>query len=220
MRWKAFWIEPVDQERVWLRRYAGDTKCSTRTGCHDAMVFLKDRSTINLKSLDHPDDPDRPPKDSPLWPQQCACGYVFTESDHRQVFDWQLYRGAPDGKLYTLRDVPPGAMWNAEWLSKFEWATGADGISLHVKLPNDHDWNVDQEASNCTRTQWTPVPGEPNTRHWGGRTHYCWVRKGDPKTGDVHVDKAGNTCAAGAGSIQSGQWHGYLHNGWLKDDAG
>jgi hypothetical protein len=34
-----------------------------------------------------------------------------------------------------------------------------------------------------------------------------------PKTGRLHVDKNGNTCAAGAGSIITGKWHGFLHNG-------
>jgi hypothetical protein len=29
----------------------------------------------------------------------------------------------------------------------------------------------------------------------------------------VHVDKAGATCTAGAGSIIAGDWHGFLHNG-------
>src|SRR5690242_6416173 len=29
MRWKAFWIGPVDQERVWLRRYKSASSGST-----------------------------------------------------------------------------------------------------------------------------------------------------------------------------------------------
>jgi hypothetical protein len=45
--------------------------------------------------------------------------------------------------------------------------------------------------------------------------HRCWVRHGRPEDGTLHVDKAGNTCRAGAGSIDTGKWHGFLHNGEL-----
>ena len=38
-----------------------------------------------------------------------------------------------------------------------------------------------------------------------------------PRTGNVHVDKSGDTCAAGAGSILIGGYHGFLHNGYLTD---
>lgn len=77
---------------------------------------------------------------------------------------------------------------------------GPDGICLMVRLPNGHDWMVDSEASNCTRK------GEP---------HQCWVRHGDPRECRVSVDKNGDTCAAGAGSIQGGDWHGFLRDGVL-----
>jgi hypothetical protein len=44
--------------------------------------------------------------------------------------------------------------------------------------------------------------------------HRCWVRHGT--VGDkLTVDKAGNTCAAGAGSIQMAAWHGFLQQGVL-----
>jgi hypothetical protein len=50
----------------------------------------------------------------------------------------------------------------------------------------------------------------------GDKTHRCWVRHGDPDKGEpVHVDKAGHTCAAGAGSIATPGYHGFLHNGQL-----
>jgi hypothetical protein len=32
---------------------------------------------------------------------------------------------------------------------------------------------------------------------------------------NLHVDKAGLTCQAGAGSILCGNYHGFLHNGEL-----
>jgi lambda family phage portal protein len=49
-------------------------------------------------------------------------------------------------------------------------------------------WDIDGRASNCTR------PDDD--------THRCWVRHGDPRTGVVHVDKDGDTCGAGSGSIR------------------
>jgi hypothetical protein len=237
---KVFWLEPTDLERVTLRRYrsssfaAPDGSVVTRAGCplpqgyHDRSVIIIDQRPCEDHSIADPDYLQEqgvfsaPTKDDPRWPTHCDCGYAFAPDDPWQVFPEQLFRGAPDGLLYTLRAAPPGAMWDATWLKDTEWAVGPDGISLHVRLPNGHDWCVDQEASNCTRTQWLPgtyVGGDGVERHaekmWKGRTHYCWIRHGDPRTGNVHVDKDGDTCAAGAGSIQSGNYHGFLHNGEL-----
>jgi hypothetical protein len=70
-----------------------------------------------------------------------------------------------------------------------------------VVLPNGHIWDVDGRASNCDMKE--------------DRTHRCWVRHGDPP--NVHVDKNGHTCHAGAGSILSGNYHGFLHNGELTN---
>ena len=50
----------------------------------------------------------------------------------------------------------------------------------------------------------------------GDDVHRCWVRHGRPEDGTLHVDKNGQTCAAGAGSIQTHNWHGFLHNGVLS----
>lgn len=102
-----------------------------------------------------------------------------------------------DGNVMRIAHVPVGAMWDAHWMG--DEYKGPDGIHLCVRTPGG-DWLVDGSSSNCTR------PGEE---------HECWVRHGDPRTGDVHVDKNGNTCAAGAGSIVKGNYHGFLHNGYL-----
>lgn len=217
---KCFWMEPTGYERVWLRRFKHreGSACPLPAGYHDHMVWLKDRPLRRDDHLmDAADDYDRPSDDAVSWPTHCDCGYAFQSIDKRQVFNLPLYSGAPDGLLYALRDAPAGAMWDAEWAHQWEWMVGPDGMSLTVKLPNGHDWCVDQEASNCDKTQWLPVPGVANSRRWGGRTHYCWVRSGDPKLGTVHVSKSGVTCGAGAGSILSGSYHGYLHHGHLRD---
>lgn len=81
--------------------------------------------------------------------------------------------------------------------------TNCSGEHLHVVLPNGHIWNVDERAANCTM----PEDGE----------HRCWVRHGDPP--HITVNKDGNTCAAGRGSVKSGDFHGYLIDGKLVDVA-
>jgi hypothetical protein len=70
-----------------------------------------------------------------------------------------------------------------------------------VRCPNGSDWHVDGRASNCT------MPTD--------KVHKCWVRHGDPRASNLTVDKNGFTCAAGAGSIQAGDYHGFLQAGVL-----
>lgn len=71
----------------------------------------------------------------------------------------------------------------------------------HLKLMTPGGlWVIDSRASNC---------GLP----WDYE-HRCWVRRGEPP--DVSVTKDGPTCAAGAGSIQAGDYHGFLVAGYLQ----
>lgn len=111
-----------------------------------------------------------------------------------------LWRRTDTGDLITVRDAPPGASYDATWRAGRDH--GADGICLMVKCPDGELWCADAQASNCTR------PGEP---------HQCWVRHGDPRECHVTVDKDGDTCSAGAGSIQTGTWHGFLRDGALVE---
>ena len=103
-----------------------------------------------------------------------------------------------DGRTCTLDELPPGAMWYADWYSR----KGPDGHHLIVKTPGGI-WHVDGRANNCTRLD--------------DRTHYCWVRHGTAP--NITVDKAGNTCGCGS-SIGQGEgyrdYHGVLRNGWLE----
>lgn len=104
------------------------------------------------------------------------------------------------GEAYDrLSDTPPGAIWRATWYESLKDFTGIDGRSFVVKLPGGHDWTIDGRASNCTR------PGDHD--------HKCWCRHGEPP--NLTVNKVGNTCSAGAGSIQMGSYHGFLTNGEL-----
>lgn len=118
------------------------------------------------------------------------------------------YRRVDTGEVYAhLKDAPPGAMWDAPWMHDYGKSRGGflmagpntDGRFLIVRMPNGHDWMIDSRCSNCT------LPEDDD--------HRCWVRHGEPP--NLTVDKNGRTCSAGAGSIQSGNWHGFLRNGEL-----
>lgn len=137
------------------------------------------------------------PRDGGLWPRHCACGYAFAENDHWQVnYEQSFERSDGKGSCF-LRSAPPGAMWDAHWMS--EYCKGPDGRCLVVVLPNGRHWMIDARANNCT------LPHD--------KTHRCWIRHGEPPA--IHVDKNGHSCSAGAGSIQAGDYHGFLHHGVL-----
>ncbi|UWZ84662.1 hypothetical protein [Occallatibacter riparius] len=111
-----------------------------------------------------------------------------------------------------IDEFPAGAMWFADWYKSDERKDAA-GRHLYdwdwdnqfeppliVKTPGG-DWNIDSRCSNCT------MPAD--------KTHRCWVRHGNVP--EITVDKNGHTCAAGAGSILCGNYHGFLRNGYLTD---
>lgn len=111
-----------------------------------------------------------------------------------------IYRRHDTGELLGGRNkLPPGACYELKDYVP-EWC-GPDGRALAVVCPDGHHWHVDSQASNCTKPE--------------DKVHRCWVRHGKPEDGTLHVDKNGNTCAAGAGSILTPTWHGFLHNGHL-----
>lgn len=101
----------------------------------------------------------------------------------------------------------PGAMfwWDIHDQQADDQVAGAhffaSGPQLTVILPDFHPWSIDARANNCTM----PADFE----------HRCWIRHGEPPA--ITVDKDGLTCAAGAGSIQTGSWHGYLRAGMLVE---
>lgn len=130
----------------------------------------------------------------------CDCGDPACQRSNTATEP--IYRRSDTGELLTLREAPAGAMWDATWYDDRAEYTGADGITLVVRTPGG-EWMVDSRASNCT------LPNDD--------VHKCWVRHGDPRKPEtLHVDKNGLTCAAGAGSIQCGSYHGFLHNGELN----
>jgi len=114
---------------------------------------------------------------------------------------WIYRRGDNGEEVGGKAKLPAGAMY---YLPDAEgYAKGPDGHSLVVVLPNGHQWHVDMRCSNCTM---------PNDNK-----HRCWVRHGDVRKGEITVDKNGRTCSAGAGSIQSGDYHGFLRDNHLVD---
>lgn len=151
------------------------------------------------------------------WPKQCGCGYQFLETDEWQVFSDHLYRRQDTGVIVLLRDAGPGAMWHAEWLSGLPQEVGPDGLALMVNCPNNATWHIDGRANNCDSpcehcgVAWKDHDWKKCEWYKDAKPHKCWVRHGTvPK---ITVDKSGVTCGAGAGSIQAGDYHGFMKNG-------
>jgi hypothetical protein len=205
---KCFFLEETNDAQCALRRYhSSEVKCDpgvTRphngTGYHNAMTpYAVKPIIIDPIFGSWTVEQEKVPHDDPRWPTHCACGYQFTDDDAWQFFSDRLYRRTDTGEVLSLRDAPPGAMWYASWMEDTPALCGPDGHALMVRLPDGHDWHVDAESSNCTRK--------------GDLSHKCWVRHGTVP--NITVDKNGETCRAGAGSILTPNWHGFLRNGLL-----
>jgi len=200
---KCFWLEPTDRQQLYLRRYIGNsTGCTAgHGGYHDNMIPIEQSHEVMDFEKGHWVDDGRTAKDfvgDPRWPTHCECGYEFTAQDTWQLFTSHIYRRADTGEEMTLRDAPEGAMWEATWYRNIPGWVGDDGRAIICMVPKRHEWNIDGPCSNCNR------PNEP---------HHCWVRHGEPP--NLTVDKNGNTCPVGGGSILTKDWHGFLRNGEL-----
>lgn len=199
------------RDRRGLRRYAGDSNCAGPLSYHNA--------SVPLDETEHSREEGSWPRDDPRWPTHCLCGYAFQPADEWQLFQESLFRREDTGELMTLREAPPGAIWDAVWWPEKH---RVDGQYLVCKLPGGHDWMIDGRANNCD----SPCLNcnQPYHAHYGlassacqhyvdSRPHHCWVRHGTAP--NLTVDKAGLTCGAGAGSIQVPGWHGFLRQGQL-----
>lgn len=132
---------------------------------------------------------------------------------HEEPENWKvkspLYRRVDNGEVIPTRPLPPGAMYDALAINDLDEDSyyhrrAVNGQALYVILPNGHAWFIDGRASNCTR----PDDDE----------HRCWVRVGEPPK--LTVNKEGDTCDAGGGSILTAagsdqEWHGFLRDGRL-----
>ncbi len=142
MPWKCFLTEPSDLVRRSLRRYATGSECSRFPGphsYHDSEVMI-DRE---LPAVHHQEGGFLKTgfeKDT-RWSAKCGCGYEFKDDDQWQVNVRRLYKGAPEGKLYILREMPIGGMWDAYWLDADKFR-GPDGKSWCVMMPGGQEWIV------------------------------------------------------------------------------
>lgn len=240
---KCFFIEPTDKMQQSLRRYTGLAdeagKCS-QSGCsyHNASV-LTEIAPYTPGLATHSEQIK--PFDDPRWPAACVCGYAFRTNDWWQADHHRIYHRLDNGEELELRAFGPGAMYFADWMTD----KGPDGRALAVVCPTSDDrkqavWQVDTTASNCDmkckncgqdyrhhyshlyRADFEIPAGAieavkdcPKYEGVDNGAHRCWVRHGDPRTGIISVDKAGNTCGAGQGSIMIGGWHGHLKDGYL-----
>jgi hypothetical protein len=225
---KCFLLEPTGKVERRLRRYVSSmeegTKCpgnSSAYSYHNASA----EALYDIVEADGPDDIGRNLNAESAqafsgWPTKCAaCDYHFLTIDEWQVSTDHIFKRADTGEEFTLRSAPPGAMWDAYWFAKYDgdWV-GPDGKSITVRCPNGVEWNIDSRARNCDSPcencgvayrdhNYEKCPGYKDAK-----PHKCWIRSGDPPMLTVSKDGA-PTCGAGAGSIQAGDYHGFLRNG-------
>lgn len=193
--------------RLTLRIYWGEDcpNCygSGSKGCHNAEIRLKDVNEIVTEWI----DPDQYANE--IWPTKCDhCDALVPENlkavgGNRQIGRNHLYN-TESGNL------EPGCMWfeshhhkeqdGRKFLCRWDNCNDPRG-HLYVMLPDGRTWDTDSRASNCTRKD--------------DRTHRCWVKHGEAP--NLHIDKNGDTCQAGAGSIWTKGYHGFLHHGKLVD---
>jgi hypothetical protein len=176
---RCFWLTETPFARVELRRQGSRVgTCPDPTyGYHDAVRVIgwnylhwtiwmpRDRTNIYLGA--RPDSvrdwvmegtrPDAIPRSDPRWPPSCErCPYAFSEADEWQINLHALMRRADTGELVTVREAPPGAMWDAWWMRSAWWLAGPDGRHVWVKCPNGQVWAIDGEEVSLSLL---PNPG-------------------------------------------------------------
>ena len=176
----CFWLESTNRVRRHLRRHIGhrerppeERQCPVAEhGYHQAWVRIEDADAIwgepdetagGRKSLKNADVADF--KHDSQWPAACACGYKFRDDDEWQAVTDLIYRRADTGEEMTLRDAPPGALWDAWWLHGARRGSteygGPDGRVITVKTPAGL-WVVDGPSTDQRAQKWTRT-GEPPT---------------------------------------------------------
>ena len=199
---KCYYLNPTNTVARYLRRYSRTGNGWTcAEGYHSTSVRIED------EAVRYRDGDDRLVINNDVtltpdlladarWPTHCKCGYEY-KPDERLLNVELVYSRSDNGELITLNEAGPGAMWDATW---YPWK-GPDGRSLVVNCPNGFPWSIDGPASNCTM---------PDDR--AQERHHCWTRSGTPPLITV-AKHYGPSCDAGAGSIQAGDYHGFLISG-------
>jgi hypothetical protein len=166
MTWRCFLVEPTGECRRQLRRYS-DRTCPAdgfNGKCDATSAPLPNGPVIWHESgRYYTTEPPEWPRDDPRWPQACAsCGQSFAETDTWQLWYERLYRIPAEhgGGECTIRDMPIGAMWRADWFEDTSWV-GPDGRCYAVQLPPggiSDQWVIEQPSSSGGH--WTRT-GEP-----------------------------------------------------------
>lgn len=191
MPWKMFLIEPTEFCRRSLRRYWFTGPGVHKGHFHDASVVIDPqfnagpgahgKGTLGTEYMG-----------DPRWPKTCACGYAFVPEDYYQMNEERLWKGAPDGKLYIMRESPPGATWVADWFpddGPNGQYSGPDGKVWCVMLPSGQEWIIYSYASG------------PEPRH-------KWQVSGTPP--NITVSPSIH---------QVGEYHGFIRDGIITDDC-
>ena len=175
-------------QRLYLRIFSSGV-CDKYSYCN-AMKHLYDEIQNPVPAIMHIPDERVENYEEEEWNKICEhCGKEIVNGI-KQIHQKRLY-DTPSG------DLEPGCLyWNTWYPKNFFW-DNHDGPHLMAVLPNNNHWNIDSRASNCT------MPDD--------KIHRCWVRHGEVP--NITVDKNGNTCQAGGGSIEVRDYHGFLQNG-------
>ena len=201
---RCFLLAPTKLGVRSLRRYrspssprdTADSCEASGLGYHNASAVISRRVRLRVsKDGSYGDQGRKIPRTDPRWPKKCPCGYRFKAKDEWQHCMNMLYRRADNGGLVTLRDAPPGAMWNADWMVSSRKPdqpyVGPDGRSLCVRTPGG-DWMTDG----------------PSYPRGGGESQFpAWTRTGEPPNITVQP------------SISVGdpeRYHGFLTAGVLR----
>jgi hypothetical protein len=184
---RCFLLEPTKRVQLRLRRFCfGDNCTACPMSGHDAWVVFPGPEAgawpARIRNEDHclvSYEDVGPPHDDSRWPTKCGqCGLPFPDDAQWQVFQELIYRRTDNSGETTLRDAPPGAMYDAEWYPK----KGPDGRALCVCLPPDgglNYWCIDGTAKGgggWTRTG-TPPNVTANPSILTPRYH-GWLRNG------------------------------------------
>lgn len=142
--------------------------------------------------------------DDVKFPTVCdACKKPFKEDARQMISRDRAYVG-PVGERRRFQewlDIP-GTMFDYFHMRGHSKYGGPDGLILAVICPCKTFWVIDGPCNNCT------LPDDTE--------HRCWPRKGEPP--NITVGKPYyKTCSAGAGSILTPHWHGFLRDGYLVD---
>lgn len=190
--WRCFMVEPSDFCRRALRRYWRRPADAPPGGhSHDASVVIDpkfyepgDSRGRGTMGEDYEGDP--------RWPSSCDCGYEFSDADYRQENVERLYSGAPDGELYVLSEMPPGAIWRVTWMEDFfpNHYAAPDGKVWALMMPSGSEWLIYGPAAGGGK--WT-VAGELPKINVSPSIHQIGLYHGFVRDGIVTPDCEGRT---------------------------